>query len=146
MMSSFGLEIGFFWRAATDICKSSVPHTCDTYLDYGRTRAICTYITFAFFTSAFSLISIRTGGTGERWGGGTCLKSLPPEIQILTVLQFIMLCLQISGPSAVLAIHMCTIHKSYTYACNFCLSPYYIEYTKFLSFYAPVSTKKLVKI
>ena len=136
----------FLWRAITDICKSSVPHTCDTkWIMEGQRQYVHRYINFAFFTYALSDIHKNRRNWVEV-GGVTCLKSLPPEIQILTVLQFIILYPQNFGPSAILAIHMSTIHKSYAYACNFCLSLYYIEYTKFLSFYAPVSTKKPVKI
>ena len=91
---------------------------------------------FCLFTFAISLISIRTGGTGGTgWGKGDVTQEPSPRnTDTNSLLQFIMFCPIIFGPSTIPAIHMCTIHKSYTYTGNFCFSPYYIEYSKFLAF------------
>ena len=110
-----GLQVIF----ANQVCPALVIHN-RFWKDKGH---MCInnfyYFTFAFFFNILSDIhkNRRNGG------GGMCPKSLPPEIKILTVLQFILFCPIIFGPSPIPSIHMCTIHKSYTYTCNFCLSP-----------------------
>ena len=105
-------------------------------MDYGRTRTICAYITFACSLSHslwYPLELVELGGRG--WGKGDVTQEPSPRnTDTNSLLQFLMFCPIIFGPSAIPAIHMCTIHKSYTYTCNFCFSPYYIEYSKFLAF------------
>ena len=82
-------------------------------MDYGRTRAICAYLyNFCLFTFAFSLISIRTGGTGGRgWGKGDVTQEPSPRnTDTNSLLQFIMFCPIIFGPSTIPAIHIRAIH------------------------------------